>query len=45
MRAQNYVFLLKILHKEKNTKENTKIQLKKTVYMCEIINFGLTKID
>ena len=33
------MFLLKIVHKEK---KNTKYQLKKIV--CEIMNFGLTKL-
>ena len=36
--------LSQMVHKEKiNTKQNTKIQPKKTVH--ETVNFGLTKID
>ena len=38
--VQNYVFLLKIVRKEK--KKNTKNQPKKIV--CGIVNFGLTKL-
>ena len=35
------MFLLKIVHKDKNTIKNTKSQPKKTV--CETVNFGSTE--
>ena len=35
---KNYVFLLKIVLKDKNTTKNTKSQPKKTI--CETVNFG-----